>query len=149
MMSASIVFCNADVDFVLRDKTLLRKWMHHCAHLKKRKIFSLTYVFCSDPYLRKMNRKHLQHDYNTDIITFPEITGIRAAVSGELYISIDRVKANAKEYGVSFSNELRRVMIHGLLHLCGEDDKSGKSAAKMRKAEDASLALFQKIRIKT
>jgi rRNA maturation RNase YbeY len=102
----------------------------------------LSYVFCNDRYLRKINKRFLGHDYNTDIITFPSIEQRSNVVSGEMYISIDRVKANASEYGVTIKEELHRVMVHGLLHLCGEKDKTSKELIKMRQEEDRMLKLY-------
>ena len=99
----------------------------------------LSFVFCTDDHLLEINRKFLQHDYYTDIITFDYSEG--NCVSGDLMISIDRVKENAFSEGVSFENELHRVMIHGVLHLIGFGDKSPDEAEQMRKLE--ASALFQ------
>ena len=100
----------------------------------------LTYIFCSDEYLWEMNRKFLKHDYYTDIITFPiESPG---SVSGDLYISIDRVKENAVLFGAETMVELRRVMIHGVLHLMGWTDETPGTKGQMRVEEDAALQMF-------
>ena len=98
----------------------------------------LSFVFCTDDHLLEINRKFLQHDYYTDIITFDYSEG--NCVSGDLMISIDRVKENAFSEGVSFENELHRVMIHGVLHLVGFGDKSPDEAVQMRKHEASALS---------
>ena len=135
-------FFTEDINFVLRDKTGIRNWLDRCARKEKKKTGTLNYIFCSDRYLRNINKKFLNHDYNTDIVTFPDNSEDGKTLGGEMYISIDRVKANAADYGVSFKNELNRVMVHGLLHLCGYDDKTETGSLKMRKKEDRCLALL-------
>jgi len=94
-------------------------------------------VFCSDDYLLELNKKHLQHDYYTDIITFDYSD--EDVISGDLYISLDRVKDNAAGLEIDWLTELRRVMVHGVLHLLGYGDKSPKQKKEMRSAEDAAL----------
>lgn len=127
---------------MLRDRMKVRSWLNSCARKKKKSIGVLSYVFCNDRFLRKINKRFLGHDYNTDIITFPTIEQRSNVVSGEMYISIDRVKANASDYGVTIKEELHRVMVHGLLHLCGEKDKTSKELIKMRQEEDRMLKLY-------
>lgn len=124
---------------MLRDRTQLRSWIQAVVKKENKTPGELSYVFCSDDYLLQMNRDHLQHDYYTDIITFDFSTGNK--VSGEMYISIDRVRENAHSLGVSVKDELHRVMIHGVLHLMGYKDKSPKHKKEMVSKEDASLAL--------
>ncbi|MFM7902189.1 MAG: rRNA maturation RNase YbeY [Bacteroidota bacterium] len=141
-MSESILFFNADKEYVLRDKRKIRTWLELCVRKKKRRVGTLTFVFCSDSYLRKMNKKFLKHDYNTDIITFAHHTETDKTISGEMYISLDRVKSNASDYGVSFIAELRRVMVHGVLHLCGLNDKTAEETTKMRAEENRLLELL-------
>lgn len=135
-----INFYTESINFVLREKTLLRVWLDKCAKSQKRKIGSLTYVFCNDRFLRKMNKQFLNHDYNTDIITFPQSLPDSKLISGEMYISIERVRDYAKSHSISFKVELHRVMVHGLLHLCGHDDHSEKDQQKMRALEDRCLS---------
>lgn len=96
-------------------------------------------IFCSDDYLLDLNRTHLQHDYYTDIITFDDSTP--EGLQGELYISLDRVRENASQFSPSFLEELHRVMVHGLLHLCGYQDKTALQEKAMRQAENAMLLL--------
>jgi len=96
-------------------------------------------IFCSDEYLLEINKKHLNHDYYTDIITFDYC--VEKIVSGDLYISIDRVKENSKTFKQSFTNELTRVVIHGVLHLCGYNDKTEADQKRMRNLENKYLAI--------
>ncbi len=104
------------------------------------KIESLNYIFCSDEYLLEMNKEHLDHDYYTDIITFPYQQG--EVVEGDIFISIDRVKDNAHSMKVTFENELYRVISHGLLHLLGFKDKTEEETAEMRAAEDDAIGII-------
>jgi|SRR5688572_7665642 len=139
MQESPIKFFSEDISYVLRNKTQLRSWLVKCALKKKKKINSLNYIFCSDPFLKKMNKQYLNHDYLTDIITFPTSEPSDKNINGDIYISIDRIKDNAFQYGVSITDELHRVMVHGLLHLCGYGDKSDREKSVMRKQEDESL----------
>ena len=104
---------------------------------------NLTYVFCSDAFLLQVNNDFLQHDYYTDIITFG-LSDKGMPVEAEIYISIDRVKDNAKTLGVPFSDEVCRVVFHGALHLCGYKDKKKSEIAVMRDKEDQYLRLYKK-----
>ena len=104
---------------------------------ENRELHSLNYIFCSDKDLLKLNIEYLKHDYFTDIITFD--LSENSAVTGEFYISIDRVKENAEELNLTFSQELHRVIFHGALHLCGYRDKTPKEQRLMRKKEDEYL----------
>ena len=100
----------------------------------------IQYIFCSDEFLLDINRNFLQHDDFTDIITF-DLGEKKGDLCSEIYISIPRVKENAKSFGVSFYQELHRVMAHGILHLCGLKDKTPKQEKEMRKAEDGALLI--------
>ncbi len=106
-------------------------------------IGEINYYFCSDNYLLEMNREHLNHDYFTDIITFDYTIG--GIVSGDLFISTDTVRDNAEEYKVDFFEELHRVIIHGVLHLLGVDDKCDEDQAIMTQKEDEALLLLSKL----
>lgn len=133
-----IHFYSADCRVPIRDRVAHRNWLNTTATERGFSIDYLAFVFCSDDYLLEMNNKYLQHDYFTDIITFPLVseTGL---VNAECYLSVDRIKDNAKANGCTFAVELRRVMVHGLLHLIGEDDKSQESQRNMRLAEEKAL----------
>lgn len=134
-----INFFSENIPFTLSNKTLIRSWLLKCAAREKQTISELNYIFCSDNYLRKINKQFLNHDYFTDIITFPTTTPGDKNISGDIFISIDRVRDNAKSYGVSVNEELHRVMVHGLLHLCGYGDKGASQIKTMRAKENFYL----------
>ncbi len=131
-----VSFYFEDVDFDLPDQQQLVKWLLAVADSEKKPVHELTYIFCSDEYLRQVNIEHLDHDYYTDVITFPYTEG---AIHGDIFISSERVADNALSHGVSFLNELYRVMVHGVLHLAGYGDKSPEAQQIMRAKEDFYL----------
>jgi len=106
------------------------------------KALSLNFIFCTDEYLLELNRKYLNHDYYTDIITFPYRQHPRP-LEADIFISIDRVKENALQGGIAFQDELLRVIIHGVLHLLGFDDHRPEDKARMRKMEDQCIQLYK------
>ena len=118
-------------------------WLIKSAEREKRSISDVNYIFCSDSYLLKLNQKFLNHNTFTDIITFDYSEGRR--IAGEIYISLERVEENSLKFNSSFQDELRRVMIHGVLHLVGYRDKKPKEIATMRKKEEAYLSLWKKM----
>ena len=134
-----ILYYYEDIDFVFRNKTLNNRWLKLVAESEIRRIGDISVIFCSDNYILDVNQKYLQHDYFTDIITFDYCEGDR--LSGDLFISIDSVRENAIEYGTDFSDELNRVMVHGILHLIGYDDHTEEDIAMMRKKENYYLSL--------
>lgn len=148
--SDSVTFAYERVDPVAGfDETGVAEWLADVAQSRGRRIASLSYVFVTDEALHRINVEHLGHDTLTDIITFDLGDGMpregdeeRARTDGECYISLDRVRDNARAYGVAVALELRRVVVHGLLHLCGLPDKTAAEAATMRAAEDAALASY-------
>lgn len=103
----------------------------------------ITFIFCSDPYLLDINLQFLNHNYFTDIITFDYCDG--TLINGDVFISIDTVLSNSKDFGVSFSDELYRVIIHGILHLIGFDDKTKEENEAMHKLEDSALEILKTI----
>ena len=125
----------------LRNRTALKSFLDELARKEKHSVDSLVYVFCDDAYLLGINKDFLQHDDFTDIITFTYGTESRRIV-GEVYISVQRVRENAQVFETSFNRELHRVMFHGLLHLCGYEDKLNADQALMRKKEDKYLDLY-------
>jgi probable rRNA maturation factor len=116
-------------------------WLSNVAKEENKSISTLNYIFCSDDYLLDINIKYLGHDYYTDIITFPYKEGDE--LESDLYISLDRVKENAHDFMVTFDNELKRVMVHGLLHLMGYGDKSSDQTKIMREKEDHYIEKFE------
>ena len=125
----------------LKERTRLKEFIIRLFRQEKTPLAELTYIFCSDQYLLDINRQFLQHDFYTDIITFP-LSDPGQPISGEIYISVDRVRDNAREFGSSIQKELLRVVFHGALHLCGYKDKSPRDEKLMRKMEDKYLALY-------
>ena len=135
-----IRFFTEDSSVALKNKAKLRDWFINTAKAEGNSIKELNYIFCSDAYLLEMNQSYLNHDTYTDIITFDNSETDRK-VLGDIFISIDRIKENAKNFGVTESEELHRVMIHGLLHLLGYSDKSKTEKAKMTEKENYYLWL--------
>ena len=131
-----------DVKFVLKDKRANNRWLKMVAGSEIAKIGDINIIFCSDNYILDVNMRYLQHDYFTDIITFDYCEG--RTLSGDLFISIDSVRENAREYGCEFDEELHRVMVHGLLHLIGYDDHTPKEEAQIHSKEDYYLNLRDK-----
>lgn len=140
-MPTDIAFLSKGIAFKLTHPKKSASWLLAIAEEEGRKIESLTYVFASDAFVAKMNKEYLHHDSYTDILTFDYSEG--GNIIGEIYISIPRVKENAKTFKQPFDSELRRVMAHGLLHILGYKDKSAKQLAEMRGKEEACLSLWQ------
>jgi rRNA maturation RNase YbeY len=138
MTNVSIEF-HAVNEFNLSEQNNVRAWLSKVVDEEQKKTDELVYIFCDDKYLHKLNVQFLNHDTYTDVITFDESLG--SQLSGEIYISVERVKENASSFGVSFEEELHRVMVHGLLHLCGYKDKSEEETLEMRRKENYYLSL--------
>lgn len=130
----------SETDFTLLNKSAIKSWIKKSIIAEGHTLESLTFVFCDDAYLHQLNVKFLNHDTLTDIITFDYNVGKQ--ILGEIYISIERVRENANVYSVAFDEELRRVIIHGVLHLCGFKDKTKEEESHMRQKENEYLALF-------
>ena len=136
-------FFSQEIKFTLKGKTKIRQWLSAVAKKEGSSIDELSYIFCSDEYLLELNKKHLNHNTLTDIITFDNSDDVTSSpISGDIFISIDRVKENAAKYSVNFDQELRRVLVHGLLHLLGYKDKKTAEKAEMTGKEDQYLKLF-------
>ncbi|AFL97145.1 rRNA maturation RNase YbeY [Ornithobacterium rhinotracheale] len=135
-----IQFFSETEDFTLEDSQVFADWLNACAERHGYEIEDINYIFCDDEYLLAINQKHLDHDYYTDIITFDY--GDEEVLSGDIFISIDRVSDNAFEYSSDFEAELGRVMIHGLLHMMGYKDKTEEEEQEMRNKEDECLQLI-------
>jgi probable rRNA maturation factor len=133
-----INFFKEDIRFRLLYQEELRKWITGVISQKKFKIEEINYIFCSDKYLIQLNKKFLDHNFYTDIITFDN-SSEKKKISADIFISIDSVKTNAQKFGSSFKNELHRVMIHGALHLTGYNDKTKEDRNTMRMMEDETL----------
>ena len=140
-----------DTSFTLRGKRLVSKWLALVAEGRGFTLGEMNYIFCSDAYLLAINRQFLEHDYETDIITFDNSedffleTG-RRGVSADIYISVDTVRINGRAYGEGFDREMRRVIVHGLLHLIGYDDQDTWHRQRMRAAENRALDLYDRLK---
>ena len=121
----------------------VKLWINRIVEQKDKYIEDLTLVFCSDEYILEVNQNYLQHDYYTDIITFDYCCGSK--ISGDLIISLDTVLSNSQKYNTSYDTELHRVIIHGVLHLLGYQDKTDSDAKEMRRNEDFALKQLETI----
>lgn len=128
---------NYETDFQLPNEAQTTNWISEVIFKENRKEGEINYVFCDDAFLHKLNIKYLDHDTLTDIISFDYNVG--KELHGDIYISVERVKENAKDFSAEFDTELHRVIIHGILHLCGYKDKSEKELKVMRAKEDHYL----------
>ncbi|ROH96062.1 rRNA maturation RNase YbeY [Chryseobacterium daecheongense] len=116
------------------------KWLEDLILTEGKKLGEINYIFCDDEYLLKVNQDYLQHDYYTDIITFDYVKG--KTISGEIFVSLQRISDNASTLSKNYEEELRRVLAHGILHLCGYKDKTEEEEKEMRRKEDVYLARY-------
>ena len=142
MKLAKVSFSFADRKFTYPQKNYLKAFVGTILEQENRRLSELTYVFCSDEYLLQINKDFLQHDYYTDIITF-DLSASKEEISGEIYLSLDRVKDNALALGVGYQQELLRVIFHGALHLCGYKDKKKSEITEMRNREEHYIRLYE------
>ncbi len=140
VFQGAISFLTEDISFDLNHKENISKWIQNVISEEGKETGEVTYIFCSDDYLHKINLEHLKHDSFTDVITFDYCN--ENIVNTDVFISIDRVKENAISFNTSFQNELNRVIIHGILHLVGYDDKSDSDKEVIRSKEDFYLSLL-------
>lgn len=143
-MCMTISFNKADAIATLNNRVALKSFIEKRVKKEGLSIESLNYVFCSDKYLLEINKQFLDHNYYTDIISF-DLSEVPGQLIGEVYISIDRVKDNAKTHGATYKEELLRVIFHGALHFCGYKDKKPADAKKMRQMEDLWLSAYMKL----
>ena len=136
-----VTFHVENIPFLLSNRQKLKAWVKQVLANEEKKLGEICYIFCSDSYLLSLNKTYLNHDYLTDVITFDYSE--HSAIFGDIFISVDRVRANAQKYNVSFENELHRVMVHGVLHLCGYKDSSKSARLVMQGKEDLYLAKIQ------
>jgi len=140
-----IRYYNQGTDFRPKFITKINTWVKSVAISKGYSRLNINYIFCSDEELLQINRKFLGHDYYTDIITFDTIDDQvirKSSLSGDIFISVDTVRMNSEEFSSTFEKELYRVMIHGVLHLIGYDDKTPEQESEMHHQEDLALELF-------
>ncbi len=139
-MKTRIHFFNEDNTFRLQGVKEKRTWLIRCIESEGKNAGEINFIFCSDDYLHKMNVEYLNHDTLTDVITFDYTE--ENTISGDIFISIPRVKENATLFSMPYREELNRVMVHGILHLCGYKDKTAKQEKQMRNKEDEKLRLL-------
>ena len=125
----------------LNERTRLKLFIEKLFLVEKKKLGNLSYIFCSDEHLLGINKDFLKHDFYTDVITF-DLSSSKTQIEGEVYLSVDRIKDNAKQLGVSFKEEMHRVIFHAALHLCGYKDKNHGDVLLMRKKEDGYLKMY-------
>ncbi|HPL75919.1 MAG TPA: rRNA maturation RNase YbeY [Paludibacteraceae bacterium] len=123
-------------------KQKINLWIKQTAHNYEKKVGEIAYIFCNNERILEINRQYLQHDYYTDIITFDDSTD--STISGDIFISLETVKSNAEDFSVDFEEELHRVIIHGILHLCGQDDITPELKAEMTRKENKALEELKK-----
>ncbi len=138
-----ISFTTDNVKMPPISRRLVREWVRLVAESYGRVENGIGYLFCDDDRILEVNRQFLGHDYYTDIITFDYSSGRK--ISGDLYISLDTVRSNSEKFGTDYSEELHRVIIHGVLHLCGINDKDPGERAKMESAENKALEILKKL----
>lgn len=131
---------NYETEFTLENETLFSDWISRVILSENKKEGDINYVFCDDEYILEINKQYLDHDYYTDIISFDYSVGNE--LHGDVFVSIDRVKENANDFDVTFDEELKRVIIHGILHYIGFKDKSKEEELLMRQKENEKIAMF-------
>ena len=131
---------NYELDFELENEALFESWISDIITSENKHQGEINYIFCVDEFLLELNQKHLNHDTLTDIISFDYSLGNE--IHGDIYISIERVRENAADFKVSFEEELKRVMSHGILHYCGYKDKTESDEQLMRSKEDEKIKMF-------
>ena len=131
---------NYESDFSLEQEDVYASWIETIVESENKILGEISYIFCDDEYLHSINMQYLNHDTLTDIISFDYTEG--DIISGDIFVSIERVEDNAKDFNVSFDEELKRVLAHGVLHYCGYKDKSDDDALLMRTKEEEKIKLF-------
>jgi rRNA maturation RNase YbeY len=131
---------NYETDFTLDNEEAIASWLTNVIASENKKEGEINYIFCDDEYLHKINLEYLNHDTLTDIISFDYTMGNE--ISGDIFVSVERVKDNASDFNVVFEEELKRVLVHGVLHYCGYKDKGEADELLMRSKEDEKIALF-------
>ncbi len=139
-----VFFHNEQIRFQLKNKLALKRWVNDIIRQYRNQTGTLNFIFTTDDYLLAINRQYLNHDNYTDIITFDNSDDDKK-IEGDIYISIERVKENAEKLKINFENEVHRVMIHGVLHLLGYEDKSPAKKKNMREQENQALKLLTNI----
>jgi probable rRNA maturation factor len=137
-VNSNIRFFSEEINFTFKKKIRTRNWLTNVIREENNSPLNINYVFCSDEYLSELNKKYLHHYTFTDILTFPDFSNPKK-ISGDIYISVERTKENAEKFQQAFDKELARVMVHGILHLLGYNDKTPKDRELMTRKEDYYL----------
>lgn len=138
-----ILFHLEDVEFEFSKLEQITHWIHSIIKQEKKTLEQINFIFCSDTYLHQINLEYLNHDTFTDVITFPYSK--LPIIEGDIFISLERIKENGKIFEVSFEEELHRVMIHGVLHLCGYGDKTTEDKEQMTQKENEALLILKQL----
>ena len=131
---------NYETEFTLDNEQAFADWLSAVIASENKNEGEINYIFCDDEYLHKINVEYLNHDTLTDIISFDYTVGNE--INGDIFVSVERVEDNAKDFNVAFAEEIKRVLAHGILHYCGYKDKSDSEAELMRSKEDEKIAMF-------
>ena len=137
-MNSRIQFFSEDINFIFKNKIQTRNWLAKVIEKENKGLLNINYIFCSDEFLLELNKKYLNHSTLTDILTFPD-DSVNGKISGDIYISIERIRENSEKYTHPFDKELHRVMVHGVLHLLGYKDKTKNEKETMTLKEDYYL----------
>ena len=135
-----MIYFNYENDFVLENEEVISSWLEDVILSEDKKLGEINYIFCDDEYLHKINLEYLSHDTLTDIISFDYSMGNE--LHGDIFVSIERVTENALDFKTDFNEELKRVLVHGVLHYCGYKDKSEQEEIIMRSKEDEKIQMF-------
>ena len=135
-----IQFLAEEVELPVLSKQKITRWIKETAAVYGKRTGEIAYIFCTDKRILEVNKQFLKHEYYTDIITFDYSEGI--IISGDIFISTETVESNAEEFNVSFEEELKRILIHGILHLCGQDDKTPELRLEMIRKENLALQMY-------
>lgn len=136
----AIIYCSEGVNPPKIKKRLVNKWIKEVAGTYNKKVGDISYIFCSDKKILEVNNEYLQHDYYTDIITFDYTEG--EIISGDIFISTETVMSNSEKFDTNYADEMHRIIIHGILHLCGINDKGVGEREHMTECENKALALL-------
>ncbi len=131
---------NYELEFQLENEEQYSSWISNVISSENKKDGDINYIFCDDEYILEINKQYLDHDYYTDIISFDYSVGNE--LHGDIFVSIERVRENAIEFEVTFDEELKRVLVHGVLHYCGYKDKTEEEELLMRSKEDEKIKMF-------
>ena len=142
----SISYFSEDIKMPKIQRRVITLWVKEVAKTYQKKVGDINYIFCSDEHILKINKQFLQHDYFTDIITFDYCEG--DTISGDLFISLDTIKTNAEKFSTEYDQELHRVIIHGILHLCGINDKGPGEREIMEAEENKALTILANLQTK-